>query len=272
VHWPRQVVTLIHELGDFEAPMILLGGLVPDILTRAQTPPVPHHLGTNDADILLDIQVAFGADLGPIERCLERLGFAPEGITSGWRWVGTVSGATMKIEFLCELDDQPAEVVVIATGCTKLGAMNLRGTGYVREDWQIVDLTGALPNGRVVSVPVRIAGLGGYLLAKATALRNRSKDKDYYDFAYVLLYNREGGPAQAAKFLRQGRLASRLASLNTLWREILDRFADPGRDGAMAYARQAKLAHPDSDVVVLRQDAVAAVTDFIEALNLGQLL
>jgi hypothetical protein len=172
------VVTLVHELGDFDAPMILLGGLVPEILTCGQTPPVPHHLGTNDADILLDFQVAPGIDLSPVERCLHRLGFAPEGITSGWRWIGMVFGVTMKLEFLCELDDQPAEVVVIATGCTKLGAMNLRGTGYVREDWQVVNLTGALPNGCVVSVPVRVAGLGGCLLAKATALRNRSKDKD----------------------------------------------------------------------------------------------
>ncbi len=167
------VVALVHELGDFEAPMILLGGLVPEILTRDQTPPVPHHLGTNDADILLDMQVAPSTDLSPIERCLERLGFAPEGV----RLIGTVSGATMKVEFLCELDDQPAEAVVIGTGCTKLGAMNLRGTGYVREDWQVVDLTGALSNGRVVSVPVRVAGLGGYLLAKGTALKNGSKDK-----------------------------------------------------------------------------------------------
>ena len=77
------VVSLIHELGDYEAPMILLGGLVPEILTRYQTPPVPSHLGTNDADILLDFQVALGADVSPIERCLERLGFAPGGIPPG---------------------------------------------------------------------------------------------------------------------------------------------------------------------------------------------
>jgi hypothetical protein len=182
-----------------------------------------------------------------------------------------VFGVTMKLEFLCELDDQPAEVVVIATGCTKLGAMNLRGTGYVREDWQVVNLTGALPNGCVVSVPVRVAGLGGCLLAKATALRNRSKDKDYYDFVYVLLYNHEGGPRQAARTLRQCALASQLVSLSTLWREIQDRFADPRRDGALAYARQALMAYPDSDVELLRQDAVGAVADFIEALDLGLL-
>jgi len=263
------VVALVHELGEFDAPMILLGGLVPEMLTSGQTPPVPHHLGTNDADILLDFQIAPGIDLSPVERSLYRLGFAPEGIAAGWRWFGMVSGVTMKLEFLCELDDRPAEVVAIATGCTTLGAMNLRGTGYVREDWRVVNLTGTLPNGNAVSVPVRVAGLGGYLLAKATALRNRSKDKDYYDFVYVLLYNREGGPAQAANTLRNSALGSRLPSLGTLWREIQDRFADPGRAGALAYARQALIAHPDSDIAILRQDAVGAGSDFIDAIDRG---
>lgn len=214
------VVTFFHELGDFEVPIVLLGGLVPEILTQGQTPPVPHHLGTTDADLLIDMQVAQSADLSTVEQCLERLGFEPENVSAGWRWLGTVSGMLMKIEFLCELDDQPAEVVVIAAGCRSLGAMNLRGTGYVREDLERVELTGTLPDGRVVSVPVPVAGLGGYLLAKATALRNRGKEKDYYDFVYVLLYNRAGGPAEAARILRNGPFSSRLDGLNVLWKEI----------------------------------------------------
>jgi hypothetical protein len=49
------LVNLFHELGDVEPPMILLGGLVPEILTSGQTPPVPEHLGTIDVDLLLDV-------------------------------------------------------------------------------------------------------------------------------------------------------------------------------------------------------------------------
>src|SRR3990172_6360008 len=104
------VVTFFHELGDFEVPIVLLGGLVPEILTHGQTPEVPHHLGTIDADLLIDMQVAQDVDLSPAEQCLKRLGFEPESVSAGWRWLGMVSGTSMKIEFLCELDDQPAEV------------------------------------------------------------------------------------------------------------------------------------------------------------------
>ncbi len=156
-----------------------------------------------------------------------------------------------------------------AAGCTSLGAMNLRGTGYVREDWMLVDLIGSLPSGRVVIVPVRVAGLGGFLLSKGTALRNRSKDKDYYDFVYVLLYNRAGGPKEAAEVLRNGVFASRLSGLSTLWMELEARFDHANRHGAVAYARQALQANPGSDASIHRQNAVGAVAEFLDTLRRG---
>jgi hypothetical protein len=260
------VVAFFHELGDFEVPIVLLGGLVPELLTAGQTPAVPPHLGTTDADLLIDMQVAQEADLSAVERCLNRLGYAPENVSAGWRWLGSVAGSSMKMEFLCELDDQPAERVVLAAGCRSLGAMNLRGTGYVREDFERVELTGTLPDGRVVSVRIPVAGLGGYLLAKGTALRNRGKEKDYYDFIYVLLYNRAGGPAEAARALLNGPFRSRLDGLSLLWKEIAVRFADPRDAGPVAYATQALQVDPLSDAELLRQDAVGAVADFLDAL------
>jgi hypothetical protein len=42
--------------------------------------------------------------------------------------------SAVKIEFLCDLDDQPAEAVIRPIGCSKLRAVNLRGTGYVERD------------------------------------------------------------------------------------------------------------------------------------------
>jgi hypothetical protein len=46
---------------------------------------------------------------------------------------------------------------------------------------------------------VRFASLGGYVLAKAAAVVDRRLPKDLYDFAFVLLHNREGGPGAAAR-------------------------------------------------------------------------
>lgn len=263
------LVALLHELGDFEPPLIVLGGLVPEMLTRDQDFPVPHHLGTTDVDVLLDFQTAADTDLSPIENSLIRLGFAPDAGSRGWRWIGRIGGAGVKLEFLCELDDQPAESVVRPSGCTRLGAVNLRGTGYVREDWSEIEITGTLPSGQISTVSARFAGLCGYLLAKATAARERGMQKDYYDFAYVLIYNRSGGPTDAAKALKASTFGGQLSSqrLTTVWRELADRYGAPDRVGPEGYAAQSIQADPTADHSQKRWDAVAAVREFLEEVD-----
>ncbi len=262
------LVEFLHELGDFDPPLIVLGGLVPDMLTRDQDFPVPKHIGTTDVDMLIDFLVAGDKDLGPIEQALARIGFSPKSGNKGWRWIRSVRGVPVMLDFLCELDDEPAGHIVRPFGCKLLGAANLRGTGYVREDWHAEKMIGILPNGQSVTVEVRVAGLCGYMLAKATAVRERSEEKDYYDFAYVLIFNRLGGPAQAAYALRKGKFAGRLKAMKTVWREVADRFGAPDRAGAAGYAAQAALAEPAADGFQKRQDAVAAVKEFMKALEI----
>jgi hypothetical protein len=126
-----------------------------------------------------------------------------------------------------------------------------------------------LPDGSEATVKVRFAGLQGYLLAKATALRDRSLDKDYYDFTYVAAYNRLGGPVEAARALREGPFADRLVGMRFMWIEIADRFAEPERAGATGYANQALSADPSADIARLRRDAVDVVTAFINELGVA---
>jgi hypothetical protein len=261
-------VTLLHELGDFDPPLIVLGGLVPDMLTRDQDVPVPKHLGTTDVDLLIDFQVAAHKDLGPVEQALTRINFSPQAGDKGWRWISSALGAPIKLEFLCELDDKPAGSIVRPIGCKLLGAVNLRGTGHVREDWHVEKMTGTLPGGETVTVEARVAGLCGYLLAKATAVRERGEQKDFYDFAYVLIFNRLGGPAQAARALKEGKLADRLKLMKTVWREVAERYGAHDRAGATGYAAQAVLADPTADGSQKRLDAVAAVKEFLKALEI----
>ncbi len=252
-----------------EPPFIVLGGLVPELLTRFQNIPVPLHLGTTDVDMLLDFQVADNNNLSTVEKVLDRLGFLPKAGTNGWRWIGYIRGMPVKLEFLCEFDDVNAEQVVRPHGCLKLGAMNLRGAGYVKEDWMIEEIKGSLPDGKNVAVKVRFAGLCGYLLAKAIALKERGEEKDYYDFVYVLIYNQLGGPAQAAKALRKGKFNDRLFSLkfSRVWQEIAERFATPDCVGCVGYAAQSVQADPMTNDSQKREDAKAAIREFLDALN-----
>ena len=239
--------------------LIVLGGLVPPTLT-GDLPGVPAHLGTTDVDVLLVTQLTAGRDLGPIERALEAMDFAPEG--DGWRWRGRIDDRLVKIEFLCDLDDQPAEAVVTPAGCRALRAVNLRGTGNVEHDHREITLDG--PDG---PVRVRIAGLAGYLLSKSAAARTRGAAKDYYDLAYVLLHNHAGGPATAAAVINASTLQPALAGMASTFIELRERFRNDRAVGPQAFARESLNVTPDADARLLAADAAAAVNEFLDALR-----
>jgi hypothetical protein len=260
----RALAGLLHRLDGEDAEIVVLGGLVPEMLTRGQDPPAPKHLGTTDVDVLLLAQTMPDADLSNLEKCLRAMGFVAE--REGWRWRGRVEGRVVKIEFLCDLDGAPEHEVVLAQGCTELTALNLRGTGYVAQDWTWIVLHSTV-DAQPISVRARFAELGGYLLSKCVAARTRGATKDFYDLAYVLLHNRAGGPTEAAEALADGKLRDAAPVLRSTLIEIAERYRTPNAIGPAGYAEQALLADPDSDEAVLRADAVAAVGEFLDALD-----
>lgn len=260
---------VLYEIRDVDLPMIVLGGLVPQVLTEAtegRPDLVPQHLGTTDVDVLIALHVVSDVDLAPLEAALERLGFAPDPKIAGWRWIGTVHGARIKFEFLSDLEDQPSNVVVLLPGCRRLTAANLRGTGYVAEDYREKELSGELASGERVTVLAKLAGLEGYLMSKAHAARDRGEPKDYYDFVYVLLFNRLGGPVEAAEALLNGGFSDRLRRKGSMWRELAARFRGPDDVGPRSYAEQALQADPAADPIEMRQDAIGAVQEFMDRL------
>lgn len=258
---------LLHELRDEDVFLVVLGGLVPDVLTR-DNGLIPEHLGTTDVDVLLITHVDPDADLGGVERALERMGFEPDPSEDGWRWRGPIDGWPVKLEFLCDLGDHPEGEIIRPRGCTTLAAANLRGTGYVASDFSWEDLSGELADGTTVSARARFAGLAGYLLSKCVAVRTRAATKDYYDLAYVLLHNRAGGPEQAAQRLLDGGLAGELAALRTIFLEVRERYAKTNDSGPRGYAEQALEVEPEADEAELRADAVDVVQRFLTRLDL----
>lgn len=258
---------MLNRSGELGSSLVVLGGLVPEVLTRDQDPPVPQHLGTTDVDVLINFQVDMEQDLGNIEKGLKELGFTPDRGANGWRWIGDISGFPVRLEFLCELDNQPAGAIVRPVGCNLLGAANLRGVGFVAFDHEVQTITGELQDGTLATIRVPFAGLCGYLLAKAMAVTERGKEKDYYDLVYVLLYNRRGGPGAVATALKESQFAGRLNTLASTWRELGARFQTAETIGPRSYSAQAYLANPTADRLILRQDAVAAVTEFLMEIN-----
>jgi hypothetical protein len=263
----RALVALLDKLDGAEAKLVVLGGLVPEVLVGGQEPPAPGHLGTTDVDILLVSHLTTEEDLGHVEQALRAIGFEPG--DGGWRWRGAIDGKGTKMEFLCDSDTHREHEAVPIEGCKELKAQNLRGTGYVADDWAWETLEASLPDGQLARVEVRFAKLGGYLLSKLVTSRERGAAKDFYDLAYVLLHNRAGGPREAAEVLLSGHLRDSLPALRSTFIEVRERYRIPNALGPEGYAVQSLLVDPELDERQLRADAVAAVREFLSILEDG---
>ena len=173
----------------------------------------------------------------------------------------TLTRAVVKFELLTDLDDAPSGAPIGFDDCESLGAVNLRGTGFASRDWAPRDLQAKI-GGVPYAVQVRVAELSGFLLAKASAARERRAPKDWYDIAFVLLHNNLGGAAAAAR--RTGELFSRELEgpIRTALDDLLANFELPDAQGPAAYASQMSADHEDMDEPTLRADAVTAAHEF----------
>lgn len=170
----------------------MIGGLNPDFLAVAA--PLAH-LGTTDVDLLIEVALVYDRqdqDFSWLERALTDSGFEPRKRDDAWRWLLDLGSAKVVLDLLCDTPDNLGQLIALP-GCADATAMNLAGPAPAAVDsvFREIQVPAALRaelGSDVTSVQLRFAGLGGYLLAKASAILRRGLDKDYYDFAYVLLY------------------------------------------------------------------------------------
>ena len=258
----RALVRIIHHYGG-QPEFVVLGGLVPELLCANSE---FRHAGTTDVDVQVDLEIAYGAvNAARLERALHNATFIPEDGRI-WRWVAddAVAGTVVKFELLADLHDQRQGARISFDACENLGAVNLHGTGFASRDSQVHDL-GARIGGVVYNAQVNVAGLAGFLLAKAAAAYSRRATKDWYDIAFVLLHNDAGGPSAATARVRD-RFADDLRAFHTAFEDLRANFQAPTAQGAQAYVRQMRIDHPELDPVSLAADAVVAVQEFHRGL------
>lgn len=257
------LVRVIHHYGS-RPEFVVLGGLVPELICAGSQ---FRHAGTTDIDVQVDLEIACGAvNTKRLERALLNAEFTP---TSGrvWRWEAKGKPRTIvKFELLADLDTVAAGETLSFDGCAQLGAVNLRGTGFAARDITVKELRGKVGDSRYV-VEVNITGIAGFLLAKTAAAFSRRKPKDWYDIAYVLQHNDEGGPLAAAASVSQKFGADLAGPISTALVDLVANFQEPNCQGPDAYATQMLLDHPELDRVTLLADAVLAVEQFAGALR-----
>ena len=237
-----------------------MGGLVPQLLALSVRD-AQIHIGTLDIDLGVFPDVDSYAE---VESALLELGWFPQ--EPGWRWRRGKGAEGLSIEFLCDRDDVGNETAVQLPGCQRLFSLNLRGAGFAALSWT------RAPVGEGGHKPptMPVASLEAYLLMKAHTITARGRDKDHYDFVYVLIFNTAGGPRGAADRVLASKSLPSPREMRHVWREVGRRFERPDQFGPIEYARQAIQANPGLDEATLRNDACSAVSGFLKALTLSE--
>lgn len=249
---------------DDSSPMTIIGGLVPSTLT---TQSQVLHQGTIDVDLLLDLGPAFDReelDFGWLETALIDAGFASisDGDSGGWQWKVSIDGSPVFVEFICDVPDSPG-LSISLPGTTRVKALNFAGPSPAAYGTSEVEIN--LGNG--ASVIARFAGLGGYLLAKATAVVSRRFEKDFYDFVFVILHNDLGGPASAGRAAVEAIPTAPQHDFVDIVRQAVAEYADANSEGPQGYVRSSIAAGNTTPAEILAQDAVTAVQRFGRAFD-----
>lgn len=257
------LVRIVHHYGE-RPEFVVLGGLVPELLCAESE---FQHAGTTDVDVQVDLEIACGSvNTARLERALRNAEFVPgTGQIWSWRTKGPSAPTVVKFELLADLPSTRSGETIAFDKCDNLGAVNLRGTRFASRDTEIRQLSARI-GGVTHRVEVNVAGLAGFLLAKAAAAFSRRKTKDWYDIAFVLLHNDAGGPTVAATLVRD-RFGDEIDAIRTAFNDLRANFAVIDAQGSRAYVQQMLIDHPDLDPATLAADAVLAIEEFHRGLQ-----
>lgn len=275
----RALVRLALMVGDHADALTVIGGLNADLLTSA--PDSAPHQGTLDVDLLLRISLLIDRDQDDfawLERGLRAAGFVPSRPDRAWQWEVAVDGVPVRIDVLCDVPDKRDQEIALP-GSSEVTAKNVEGPAPAQHDIVVrelhvddLDLAGLeLSGAPVASLSLRFAGLGGYLHAKAAAILGRREDRDRYDLAFVLLHNRAGGPAAAARAAFDALPSEAFSDHAAVFRAALRTLTNIDTDGPWVYAAQ-RIADGEGDgdgdaQARIAQDAVTAARLCLSAFD-----
>jgi len=263
----RALVTLVGDIGPWSDRIVLVGGLAPRYIVGELPQGVSEHVGTTDIDLVIGLAIDDAPETyATLQANLKKSGFSQTDLS--YQWEREVDGVSVKVEFLCETDQvNPGLIYRPKEGTgSKVGAFNVPGAQLTTRDFVEYELEAErLDDGGLSRITFRVAGVLTYIVLKALAFQDRHDNKDAYDLVFTLLRH-TGGPVGAAEVAAVSPVRTDgqvVAALQLL----AERFAEPGHDGPTAYANF--LADPDDDEekARLRNEAVAAVIQFLRALG-----
>lgn len=245
----RLLVTLLRGLGPLAKSVYLIGGLTPRFIIKKRPPDVPRHAGTQDVDVVLDLQILTDIEAyHTLEDNLKRMGFTRgfnnKGDPVSWRWtIKTDHRATLVLELLADDPKHGGGKVQELKAEGNVSALNIPHSSMVVDFHEKVEVTAELFGGNgSASVIVQHADIVSFTCLKALAFADRAERKDAHDLIYCLQHFDGGIEVAASRFQRglQGAHADVIRQTQQLLRKhFLDYDGVEGylRDGPVAVAR-----------------------------------
>lgn len=245
----RVLVTLLRGLGPWKDSVYLVGGLTPRYLVAARPPDVPHHAGTGDVDVVVDMGLLTDMEAyATLEDNLLAMKFErvtnDKGHKVSWRWQTKVDGgATLILEFLADAPKLAGSKVMELPTDSQVTAMNIPHASMVFDLHEAKEITADLLNGggRATEV-VRHADIVSFTCLKAFAYDQRHERKDAHDLVYCLEHYASGLDAVHTEF-KAALEGKHEAVIRDALARLTVRFCDANpdeaylRDGPVAVAR-----------------------------------
>lgn len=238
---------LLTFVGDLKDELVIVGGLVPTLLTQNQQVEEVH-VGTMDLDVGLSVAVLTEERYEALAQRLTRAGFAPDSNAKGnltrHRWNHQLSG--VKVDFLIQTSTDAGKLQNMTAS---LAAIQVDAIELAFLDRVEVELSGETLNHDKATRRLWVCGPSAFVAMKAIAFGNRNEPKDAYDLVYVL---RECQP----------RPSSALCT-HTVFRNALERLAsDFATLDSHGCKRAASFLGNESDELLA--DIVGMVADYIQ--------
>lgn len=189
----RLLVTLLRGLGPWKDSVYLIGGLTPRYLVDASRQGVPPHAGTQDVDIVIDLQILADTEAyHTLEENLKKMAFEraenAEGKKLSWRWqTKTEHGVTVILELISESVELGGGKVQALPTEKSISALNVPHSSMVFDLYEVKEIQAELlgDNG-VASEKVKHANLISFTCLKSFAFDQRYERKDAHDLIYCL--------------------------------------------------------------------------------------
>ncbi|MBP6746657.1 antitoxin [bacterium] len=279
----RVLVTLLRGLGPWKDCVYLIGGLTPRYLVDTSSEGVPPHAGTQDVDIVIDLQILADTEAyHTLEENLKKMGFERAENEAGkklsWRWkTKTEADVTVILELISESEELGGGKVQALPTEKTISALNVPHASMVFDLHEIKEIQAELLGGNgVATEKVRFANLVSFTCLKAFAFDQRNERKDAHDLTYCL-ENAPGGVTAAKKQFRKelsGKHAETVRAASEILRKRFtsdEKVEGYQKDGPVAVAKF-ELGDSNEEATkesrILRQrDASHVIEQLLEIFN-----